>query len=280
MNKLLSASFARLRKNGLFWFGIIGMFAVAAYIRVNQYMSVVNYSSTVTLDNILFGYTLLIGFVMAIFSSIFLGAEYSDGTIRNKLIVGHSRTNIYFSNLITNLAAAFFMCLSFVVAALAVGIPLLGFLSMETGLALQLIFMSIMIIVAYCSIFTMLSMICSNKTTVAVVSILGTLILMMVAIDAMTRLSEPEFYSGISIMDEAGNMDYTSMPNPSFLTGTKREAYQFIFDFIPPGQAMQVSSPDTDISIINPLMMPLYSLFISVVTTLIGVMLFRRKDLK
>ena len=40
------------------------------------------------------------GLVAAVFISLFVGSEYSDGTIRNKLVVGHSRMRIYLANLI------------------------------------------------------------------------------------------------------------------------------------------------------------------------------------
>ena len=40
------------------------------------------------------------GLVAAILTSMFIGSEYSDGTIRNKLVVGHSRMRIYLANLI------------------------------------------------------------------------------------------------------------------------------------------------------------------------------------
>ncbi|MGY3662454.1 MAG: hypothetical protein ACXAHE_00930 [Roseburia sp. 1XD42-69] len=46
---------------------------------------------------------------------MFLGTDYSDGTIRNKLTVGHTRTNIYLANLIVTFAAGLLiMCVWFI----------------------------------------------------------------------------------------------------------------------------------------------------------------------
>lgn len=278
MNKLLSASFARLRKDKLFWFCLVAMFGFCVYIRIDQYYSVIKYGSTVTLDNLFFGYPLMAAFAMSIFSSIFLGTEYSDGTIRNKLIAGHSRNNIYFSNLITNIASAMLMCLAFILASFVVGIPLLGFLKTDMVYLLLLFLGTIMLTIALCAIFTMLSMVCSNKTTIAVVSIFVVLALMLLAMQMYTRLREPEFYTGVVIYDASGAIETMNSPNPMFLTGAKRDLYQFILDSNPMGQSIQFSDSGTVIA--KPLLLPLYSLIISIVTTVIGVVVFRRKDLK
>ena len=40
------------------------------------------------IDNGFFGCALFIGIVMAVFCSLFIGTEYSEGTIRNKIIIG------------------------------------------------------------------------------------------------------------------------------------------------------------------------------------------------
>lgn len=49
------------------------------------------------LDDRFFAYSFFIGILSAIFCSLFTGTEYSDGTIRNKIVVGHSRISIYLS---------------------------------------------------------------------------------------------------------------------------------------------------------------------------------------
>ena len=54
---------------------------------------------TYDMDKMMLNYINIIGLFMAMFTSLFIGTEYDYGTIRNKIIVGHSRTSIYFSNL-------------------------------------------------------------------------------------------------------------------------------------------------------------------------------------
>ena len=41
--------------------------------------------------------------ILAAGISLIVGAEYSDGTIRNKLIIGKTKAQIYFANLIASI---------------------------------------------------------------------------------------------------------------------------------------------------------------------------------
>ena len=104
MNKLLRANFARVKRNKVFWGFVAFMAVFGAFLPIKQYMD--SFSSqaetnTVSLNHVFFAYTLVIGVLCAVFCSLFLGTEYSDGTVRNKLMIGHRRSAIYLSNLIT-----------------------------------------------------------------------------------------------------------------------------------------------------------------------------------
>lgn len=128
MSRLLSASFIRLRKDKLFWIGTLFMVAAGIFIPVMRYMDMQRSQYTVTLDNGFFVGSILIGIVSAAFCSLFIGTEYNDGTIRNKVVVGHTRVSIYMANFITVAVASVIMCVVYFIAYLCVGIPLLGFL--------------------------------------------------------------------------------------------------------------------------------------------------------
>ena len=95
MSKLLKAGLYRLKKEKLFWGFIIVSILVAIYVLTMLKVS--------TLDSIINEYLYFIGLMIAIFVSVFVGKEHAEGLIRNKLIVGHSRANIYLSNLIISI---------------------------------------------------------------------------------------------------------------------------------------------------------------------------------
>lgn len=65
-------------------------------------------------------------------------------------------------------------------------------------------------------------------------------------------------------------------PNPRYLTGLKREICQFIMDFLPTGQCIQME----EAVVIHPIRMILSSAGIVLITTLGGIIAFEKKDLK
>ena len=102
MIKLLHAEFSRLIKNRIFWLGLLVMTGIPLYgVGVRYYDAVIAKEPVwETADGLWFVGGLYIAVVLSVFVSLFVGTEFSDGTIRNKLIVGHTRSAIYFSNLL------------------------------------------------------------------------------------------------------------------------------------------------------------------------------------
>ena len=275
MNKLLSSNFSRLKKDKVFWIGIIFMFGYGILLTLTQNAELKKIGGNMPLEELFYGYALLNGLFAAIFCSLFIGTEYSDGTIRNKLIIGHSRSAIYFSNLIVSYVVLLLMSVSYMIAVCALGIPLLGYFQTDIWNVLTYMFFSTITVLAFCSIFTLISMLNQNKAIVAIISIIGFFALFMSSTYIDSKLREPEIYRDITYVDDQGEVVRKDMPNPIYIKGTEREIYEFLFDFIPTAQALQIFRMDE-----RNWRLPLYSLFIVIVTTGAGVICFRRKDLK
>lgn len=263
MNRLLHASFDRLLKNKLFLTGIGFMFAASCAFILKQYQQLKVYKIPVSLESVFFNYALFIGVVSAIFCSLFLGVEYSDGTMRNKIIVGHKRTDIYFSSLITNITASLLLCVSYILPNIFLGIPLLGFKNSDFSKILKLMAGSILLVIALCAIFTMVSLLVQNKAVAPVICIVGIFLMTGFEMEVARMLKQPKFY-------------YGTERNPNYLEGAARKKFEFYYNFLPAGQQMQYAGMQTK----NIDEMCLYSAAITIVTTGIGVFFFRRKDIK
>ena len=132
MRELLAANLVRLRKTGLFW-GAALLHAAFALFRIYTIVDDRKYGYETTLDEALFTFIMIEGLVMAVFIAVFLGTEYSDGTVRNKITAGHGRVRIYLANLLTVCLACLVFTAVYLLTTLAVGLPVLGGLTLGAG---------------------------------------------------------------------------------------------------------------------------------------------------
>ena len=82
MSKLLKAGFFRLKKDTIFWVFLFLSIGIAG-ITLYRFYDI----NLPKLDRLINEYIWYIGLLIAIFVSIFVGKEYSEGIIRNKIIV-------------------------------------------------------------------------------------------------------------------------------------------------------------------------------------------------
>ncbi len=275
MSRLFHAGFNRLVKDKIFWIGTALTVLFCVLVCANKYRDQFEYEVHYTLDMFLFGSLMIIGIVLSVFISLFIGTEYADGTIRNKLIAGHGRSRIYLSNFLLCLAAAAVCALLSVFITIAIGIPMFGFFTTKPGMLFLLFADYLMAAFAYASVFLLVSMLCQNKAYASVLNILLAFCFLFIGIYLYSRITAPEMIE-MAELAVNGEIQIESVPNPQYLTGMKREIYQFFLDFIPGGQAMQIAQWD----VIHPYRLPLYSAIIIFVANAAGLVFFRKKDIK
>lgn len=277
MSKLLSAGFARLWKSALFWGGVLLMTGFMVLVMLSNYRDMVKYDIHYLLDTFFSGCFMFIGIFTAVFAALFLGTEYSDGAIRNKLITGHSRTCLYLSNLIVCFVSSLIVCAACTLAVLFLGIPLFGPPTKPLPQLLALLGIGIMAVAAFSGIFTLVAMLCSRKSITTILCTLGFFALLFAAIYVMIRLEEPEMREGFYEMTVDGVIQQGEpYPNPHYLRGTARAIFTFFQDFLPTGQGFQLAQQN----MVPRAILPLYSLLITAGTTIVGILIFRKKDLK
>lgn len=275
MSKLLRANFSRALKDKTFWLVALFMFGLGIAITCMRYSAIIRYNEAAPLDDTLLVYAIFAGCCSAVFSSMFLGTEYSDGTIRNKLIVGHLRSSIYLSNWITNITVTILITALFLASYCTLGVLLLDAPVATLGDMLSLICVSIFTVIAYASVFNMIAMLVTKKSTSAVLCLLVFIGLLILAVVIKGKLDAPEFISDYVLSTNGVELSEPK-PNPKYLQPAARMVYQFLLDILPTGQSIQLSA----FAVVHPYLMTVYSAAISIITTGLGVFAFRKKNLK
>lgn len=276
MNKLLFAGFARLKKDKVFWISVLLMIGLGIYLPISSYSLGQNYDQPVVLDSNLFGHILFTPIVFSVFCSLFIGTEYSDGTIRNKIVVGHTRRTIYLANLIVCTAANLIIFTAYEIAYLCIGIPLLGFFQSDIRTILLFALCAAGICLAVSAILTLITMLCHSKAITTVLCIIGMIILLFTGAYIQSRLDQPETYSSYSFSVNGEPTSEEKQPNPLYLKGRKRKVYEFLHDFLPSGQSIQCQ----EMSSKHPGILLLYSGILLTASSGAGLYIFRRKDIK
>lgn len=277
MNKLLSANFMRLKKSATFWLCAISTLVISAFMiwyGAAGAEAAAERGVIKTLDDYYFQLVPYIGAVVAVFISLFLGTEYSDGTIRNKLVVGHTRINIYLANFLTCLLGGFIITALWFIGSLP-GIYLIGNFEMGFSGAIAYFFAAIGVTAAFTAIFVLISTLSRNKAITVVIVLVLWVAMTLVGSGVNDRLSEVEFNGGMAYVDGQFVMQEET-PNPMYLTGGVRVLFELLHTALPSCQAITMTSTE----LTNPLLHISASLIVAVVITAIGILMFRKKDLK
>lgn len=284
MSRLFVSTFFRMLKKMAFWILLFCMFAYGVYSAANAASEV---NAGFALDGCFFEFTPFMGLVAAIFTSLFIGSEYSDGTIRNKLVVGHSRIQIYFANLIVCSIACVLISLAYVAGVIMVGNSKGGKLLTEMGIVTIFLLCSILVSIAFTSIMMLLAILNTNKAGNVVVSMILALLLLVSSSFIYQRLGEPEIYDNYVSVNEAGiPTQVEQLPNPQYIDGTLRAVFEIINDLLPSGQAMQLADAFdangmANIALKNASYRWLgYSLLVVILTSGLGIVFFKRKEIK
>ena len=280
MIKLLRSNFSRLKKNRLFWLALVLMVAVPLYAVGVRYYDYVVAPETAweTADGLWFVGGMYMSVVASVFISLFIGTEYNDGTIRNKLTVGHTRSEIYFSNLITCSVVSLFYHLVFIAVLFGAGSLLLKSWETPAKTLVILTALSLAAVIATAAIFTMLAMLIHSRSAGAVTAMLVAMGMLIVTMTVNSMLNAPEFIDNAFHMTDVGEVVKSDpIPNPRFLMGFKREMYQHVLNLLPTGQMVQFGNMDytSDMAYL-----PLYAVIVAVVCTAVGLAAFRRKDIR
>ncbi len=278
MTKLLSAGFYRLFKSRVFWIMLVICILLQILVCVDNFRyERERPENTVILDDIVFSIVPAIGFISSALISLLLGEEYSDGVVRNKLTVGHRRSDIYFSNLIVCTAGSFIMLAALFLSGGLLGFALFGGFTYEAGTVLWLVLCCFLLTAALSAIDVLVVMCCQNKAVAAVLSLALVLVMLFAGSYLDSVLNEPEMQYGAMVMDENGVMEFENpAPNPHYVSGMTRAVMGIAEDIIPMGQALQINN----FALERSARWPLLSIAVFTAVSALGYAIFKKKDIK
>lgn len=282
MLKLLRSNFSRAIKNKTMWISLAVQAIVMIcmiIISVIQRKADPNSSPVASDEFLLVIYSLfgipLQGILISVFGCQIIGADYANGTIRNKLIMGHSRSSIYISNFVTVAVFAILLNIVGLLTVCAIAMPIFGPFKYSAKLIAWIIIDGTAVMLAYAAIVTIVSMLSKSTTASIVICLLTLIIATFVFLSISFKVNQPDMIAETSF-NELGELVEVMVPNPDRPKPQLKAFYQFCLDFFPSGQVLQLSKGEK----FHDWQMLLYSLGIIAATNAGGCLAFRRLDLK
>lgn len=247
MYRLLAANLNRLRIYKPFWINLSIIVIIESLL---TFMLVVQ--GEVPIDFALFIVLLVIGLITSFFIGLFYGIEYSDGTIRNKVIAGHKRITIYFASLITGIISisTLYFVSSILGSIIVITFSLNGNYDLSNFVLSS--FIGWLSCISIISIFNMIGMLSSSKSKSSTTCIIVSFTLLIIGLICYSLSIQ-----GVN----------------STIFG---EAVQLLFDMNPFVQGIQIPSVDN----FTVCKLGLYSLYIIFILNTVGIYIFNKKDLK
>lgn len=323
MIRLLRANFSRMFRSWYFRLGMLISIVLNIYLPVVNYINMQTHSDWYNLEdsdpeaqmeflrsiNCHESYMFIGGmfcmFIVPVIIALFIGTDYSDGTIRNKLMVGHRRCDIYLANLITAVSSAELVLLSGMAVSYLTGLIFFKYTYLSAVEILVFILVGIFITASISAICTFLAMIIPSKAGGMTASIMTSFVLMISGGSIGSALESPRYYDdGVyehtdtgeiyefdNLLDEmslkelheygltASDIDKLEpmrTENPYYPKGLKRKIYVWIQEATPGCQYMSLQSWNKDFNDTS----FAWSAFFIVVTTATGILMFRKRNLK
>ena len=275
MSNLISVGLFRTVRSKLFYILLVLTALTMVYVYYNTYRLQLGPDFS-QLDLYFFQFINANIVSAAVFCPLFLSSEYGDGALRNKLMVGRTRPQIYLANLAVNCLYGTAACLAAVVTGLCVGVPLLGwFQNAGPGKILLYVLLALATTWVCAALYTFLSMVVASRGVAITLCILLAFGLILLGQYLYLALSQEEVLTAFFYTD-TGEMAVSEQPNPAYLTGFARQVYQFFYELTPGGQAYQILGMSAQ----SPLRLLGYSGLVFVLVTGLGLAIFQKKDVK
>lgn len=263
MCRLIKAYLYKMTKSKMFWFAVIfqAVFALVVIIPTGGTGFSIG-------GNILFADSLMTLFLSAFFVHFFLHADFHEGMTKNKITVGHTRGGIYLAGCVSAVIGS---CVIFLVPV-AVSLVLAPFMGGVLGVTAGEFAVRMAVLLAanaaMCAVYVLAAFLFRNMG--AAVSAGAALVMFTVSVMCMLYAEDPaEATELFEAYKEVGIEVHLDEARADFLLDVLPTSHMFRAMIFDDGFGEGVTSE-----------LPLYSLLVIVVMAAVGVLLFRKKDIK
>lgn len=254
MRKLLSANFSRLWKSIFFWGAMVATaIGSMAFCFLDYHKSLDNPAAMLAVESSLFNFLPIIAFACAAFINQELITEFDNNTIRNKLIVGHTRFELYFTNLITYVLSTILLLCVMLVISTVTGYLCFGRFALDAPRLMILLLCCVLIAMIYAVICVVVGMNIDSKY----ISLISHMILL-----------------GLQFL--ASYLQSVLAETDAYISGMGRNITEVILDMLPTGQAIQMIQMDIE----RYTRWPWMSIGVLIIVTVIGYIPFRKRDIR
>lgn len=275
MRRLIRADLHNLFKDKTFLIISVFSFVLGVFMPLMGFKNKIMYDEITVFEDGFFIFLSVFALLIPTSVSFFVGKSFDWGTLRNKICVGHSRINVYFSFLITSLIGATILIALYFIPYLILGSFMLE--AMDIPLKAFILFFLTSILVLFS--LTALSVAIVENIESRVVSMAITMVvviaLLMVGTIAVQMLMEPEMITNSMTMMDGEFVFADPYPNPRYVKESRRWIWELMRDSILGGQIHQITALEC-----NWVGVSLYSVISGIICSFIGYILFNRKDLK
>ena len=275
MRRLLRADIHSLFLDKVFIALTVFSFILGLTLPVLGLVNEIRYNEYKEFEDYFFFFLPVFSLLISSYVSIFVGKSFDWGTVKNKITVGHSRRDIYLSFLIVSMVGTLVFIALFLIPYSVFGSLVYEDMSISFKALVLVLISAVLVLLSVTAISVALMETIGSRVISMIVSLFVVFALLLIGNYAEELLNEPEMISNSMIMVDGVFQFAESYPNPRFLAESKRWIYEALRDATLGGQMSQIMNMEC-----NWLRVSLYSIFSSILATLVGCIIFSRKDLK
>ena len=275
MRRLLRADIHSLFLDKVFIALAVFSFILGLTLPVLGLVNEIRYNEYKDFEDYFFFFLPVFSLMISSYVSIFVGKSFDWGTVKNKITVGHSRRDIYLSFLIVSMVGTLVFIALFLIPYSVFGSLVYEDMSISFKALVLVLISAVLVLLSVTAISVALMETIGSRVISMIVSLFVVFALLLIGNYAKELLNEPEMISNSMIMVDGAFQFADPYPNPRFLAENKRWIYEALRDATLGGQMSQIMNMECDWIRVS-----LYSVFSSILATLVGCIIFSRKDLK